>query len=250
MTEESKSKKKLLPAYVSYKTFLAFVDDLKATAVPSHIDRSIMTKMSGGTQGQLLASLRFLNLIDDEDVVQPELRELVGSRGQKDKWNASLSKVLRAAYPTVFDSVDVETATGQTLTEAFRKTGLDGATLQKSYRYFVLALEDAGVKISPHIKRGGPKAPPRRKKPRGNGEVADLGLVSGDGHDRPPDNDIVKLPPANNYDGVHPMIAGLVQSLPEPGSAMTERKRTDFEATFGMVLKLAYKVAAKEEDTE
>ncbi len=41
------------PPYVSYKTFKAFLEELKASVIPDQIDRSMMSKMSGITQTQL-----------------------------------------------------------------------------------------------------------------------------------------------------------------------------------------------------
>ena len=54
----------ITPPYVAFKTFKSFIKMLSANGVPSEIDKSMMDGMSGSTQSQLSATLRFLGLVD------------------------------------------------------------------------------------------------------------------------------------------------------------------------------------------
>ena len=56
--------RKHLPPYVSYRTFHNFIERLQQH-MPSRIDRCYWGELLSGSNGtQLMAALRFLNLID------------------------------------------------------------------------------------------------------------------------------------------------------------------------------------------
>jgi hypothetical protein len=71
----SSSSKKLSPPYVSYRTFLNFVEGLQQT-MPARIDRSYWgDRFSGSTGTQLVSALRFLDLIDVNGFPTLKLRQ-------------------------------------------------------------------------------------------------------------------------------------------------------------------------------
>jgi hypothetical protein len=72
-------KPKVISPHVAYKTLIAFVDSLRR-GVPAQIDRSLRRTMSGSAQTQMLASLRFLQMIDVHGNV------LVSSGRNSRKW--------------------------------------------------------------------------------------------------------------------------------------------------------------------
>ena len=74
-------RRKHLPPYVSYRTFLNFVDRLRQ-GIPARIDRSYWgDKLSGTTGTQIMAALAFLRLVDDDGVPTSHLKQLVSARG-------------------------------------------------------------------------------------------------------------------------------------------------------------------------
>lgn len=148
--------KKQPPAYVSYATFETFVKQLKGTAVPPVIDRSVLGKMSGATQSQLLSALRFLKLIDNQDRTTEVLNDLVDAYtedGDRTEWKGALKTVILSAYARIIDDLSIESATARQLQKQFKDAGgVDGAMAERSIRFFIKALKEAGIPHSPHFK--------------------------------------------------------------------------------------------------
>ena len=66
MTDEKQQSQERTPAappYIAYKTSKGFLSSLKV-AIPSRIDRSVMTTYSAAVQSQITHAMRFFNLID------------------------------------------------------------------------------------------------------------------------------------------------------------------------------------------
>ena len=55
-----------IPPYISFQTLLTFIKDLKTNGLPPQIDKSVMSKLAGGMQGQLKMGLRSMALIDGD----------------------------------------------------------------------------------------------------------------------------------------------------------------------------------------
>ncbi len=148
-----KEKSTASPPYISFRTFLNFIDGLKGQ-VPPVIDRSVMRSMSGSLQAQLLPALRYLGLIDEKGhVLDGKLAQLVDAATREER-NMVLSQVLREAYPYIFNSqenFDIETGTYAQLSGLFTKQGPSGDTLRKVENFFLEAAKYAGEKLSPHI---------------------------------------------------------------------------------------------------
>jgi hypothetical protein len=144
--------KKAIPPYLPYKTLVNFVDSLKI-AMPQRIDRSLMSSMSGAVQSQLMASLEYLRLINPETGIPTEkLNQLARSGG--DEKRRLLADILMSSYQFLFNNgLDLERATMDLLQERFRQTGTSGDTLRKAVAFFLKAAREAGMKLSPHLKR-------------------------------------------------------------------------------------------------
>ncbi|HEY1773242.1 MAG TPA: hypothetical protein VGH91_08635 [Gammaproteobacteria bacterium] len=153
----------LVPPVVAYKTFKNFLRTL-APSTPSAIDRSIMRSMPGGVQTQMLGALRFLNLIDGNGVPQDKLTRLVKS--ETPEYQKTLQEVLTASYPFMKSGFDLKTATDALLAKQFEPLAA-GDTIRKCITFFIPAAIDAGMEISPYIKKPGkrgPSAPKPRKQ--------------------------------------------------------------------------------------
>src|SRR5688572_11426146 len=79
-TETAEGVKKPIPPYVAYKTFINFVNGLKAAGIPNRIDKSII-RLSGAAQSQLIYALRFFGLIEADGKPKEPLTRLVNSEG-------------------------------------------------------------------------------------------------------------------------------------------------------------------------
>lgn len=140
-----------LPPYVSYRTFRNFIERLQQ-GIPARFDRSFWGEtLSGSTGTHLIASLRFLGLIDASDFPTERLRRLVTTKAGE---RASLLRVIAIdAYSFLNEGAfDLSTATYAQLQEVFRdRFQPTGDVARKCIKFFVALTIDAGVPLSPHI---------------------------------------------------------------------------------------------------
>jgi hypothetical protein len=163
--ESGNGTKQVIPPYLSHKTFTNFIDGLRA-GVPARIDRSVMSSLSGTAQAHLLHALRYLNLINAEGIPDEKLGQLAAA--QDTEKQKLLREILTSAYPFVCSnsSIDLERCTGKQIEEAFATTGASSETLRKSLAFFLATAKQAGMKLSPHMKR---TRRPRQTGQRGRG---------------------------------------------------------------------------------
>jgi hypothetical protein len=140
-----------IPPYLSYKSFINFVESLRKH-LPARIDRSVMGYLNGTTQAHLLVALKYLDLISSEGVPTDKLSRLTSTAEGSPERQAALREILTTAYPFIFKSgVPLEQATSKQIDELFATTGAASETLRKSLAFFVVAAQQAGIKLSPHI---------------------------------------------------------------------------------------------------
>jgi hypothetical protein len=147
------SSRKRLPPYVSYRTFLNFIDRLQQ-GIPSRIDRSYWSdRLSGSTGTQLMSAMRFMGFIDASDRPTSQLRQLVSARGTQ------RTELLRQVTSQAFGflqqaSFDAQTATYAQLEETFHDTfELTDSVCRKCVKFFVTLASDAEIPLSPFILR-------------------------------------------------------------------------------------------------
>ncbi len=182
---------KITPAYLAYETLRNFIESLHATAVPDHIGKGLMPNLSGGSQSHLLLALKFLKLIGSDGATTNELRELVRAFGGE-KWPAAIGKVLMDAYKPILGGLNIASTSDEQLYKAFKeRTPLDDSVLERAVRFFIRAMRDAKIPLSPHLgkrkprrtNKAGSAKPPKAKESRngsgdtGNGAVASTTLV-------------------------------------------------------------------------
>ncbi|MCL1885623.1 MAG: DUF5343 domain-containing protein [Dehalococcoidia bacterium] len=147
----SNPSKKLLPPYVSYRTFLNFIEGLEQT-IPARIDRSYWgERLSGSTGAQLVAALRFLDLVDVSGFPTLKLRQLVGSR--EDQRAEILKQITLESYSFFFESqVDPQSATYAQMEEAFHDNyQIANDVARKCIKFFIGLAGNSGMKISPFV---------------------------------------------------------------------------------------------------
>jgi hypothetical protein len=143
--------RKRLPPYISYRTFYNFIERLQQQ-VPARIDRSYWGDMlSGGTGTQLMAALRFLELVDDNGRPTDRLKPLATSRG--DQRLTELRKIVLNSFGFVLEGeLDPQNATYSQLEEIFNeKYQLTGQLSRKCIRFFIELSNNAGITLSPFI---------------------------------------------------------------------------------------------------
>jgi len=140
-----------VPPYVPYSTFRSFINGLASTGIPSHIDRSIMDKMSGSGQSAMIATLKSLNLVNDKLEPTKSLEVIV--TGSENDFSTTLSALIKNTYPFLFDgSINIEKATSKKIEDKFRDAGASGSTLTKCISFFLTAAKAANIPVSPHVK--------------------------------------------------------------------------------------------------
>ena len=143
--------KKHLPPYVSYRTFRNFLERLQQH-IPSRIDRSYWGEFLSGSNGiQLMAALRFLNLIDSNGKPVERLKSLITTRGEKR--TDVLRQIINDSYGFVSrNGFDLESATYAQLHESFLEAfQLTDDTSRKCVKFYISMIGDAGLTVSPFI---------------------------------------------------------------------------------------------------
>ena len=120
--------------------------------------------MSGGTAYSLMSALKFLKLTDNDGVPQTLLRELVVASDEARK--PLIHQMLREAYPTLMDGpLNLAEASGGQFEEHLREEyNIKGSTVDKVATFFIAAAEDAGIALSPHLRKR--RASPSNSTPR------------------------------------------------------------------------------------
>lgn len=170
MTEQvnPSNDRRLTPIYISWTTFITFLDWLaNMVVVPHQIDRSVWAgKFSGAVGAQLMPGLRFLGLLDGE-VPQPRLLDLATADGDKRK------ELLRDLFADVYGAELVNKLPGMTpsmLTNAMRALGATDATVRKAESFFINGAKAIGLNVPPSI------AKKARNKPSGRSNGTSTGV--------------------------------------------------------------------------
>jgi len=161
---ENDTERKILPPYLAYRTFSTFTNGLRV-AIPGRIDRSLMGTMSGTAQGQLIAALRYLDLVTAHGSPTEKLTRFVNSEGPERQ--KILKDILTSAYTFLFQGgFDLQRATARQLEEEFSKVGASGETVRKCIAFFTAAAKDADLPLSPYVrgKRGARGAGGRNRR--------------------------------------------------------------------------------------
>lgn len=232
MTEERETI--AAPPYVAWKTFLGFLDWLAEVGVPSRLDRSFWgQKLSGAYGAQVIAALKYFDLLDAENRPQPDLEVLVTHPEQRKE---ALHRLIQKKYSDVLDDLDLERATAGELVERFRQYPISGETFNKALNFFVQATQYAGIPTSQHITkraRGAAKAGSGSGKPRRRGRPPKA--KSAEGTAQPHVSTVEQL-------GMHPSIEALLRDLNRIGASWTQPERDRWLSTFTTMLDYVYPV--------
>jgi hypothetical protein len=148
MATDTDKKPLAAPPYISFKTFINLLERLQQTRLPPRIDRSYLTGLSGGYQTQVIAALRWLDLIGEEGDVTGSLTALAQSPDARPRL---IGELLRSHYPAVF-ALSSQNGTQGQLEEQFRNYGISGSTLRSAIAFFLNASRYAEIPVSPHFK--------------------------------------------------------------------------------------------------
>lgn len=146
------NRKHLLPPHVSYRTFLNFIGRMQQNGIPNRVDKSYWSEqLSNGNGTHMMETLRFLGLLDTNDIPTPRLKQLVNARGE------ARTQLLRQITSDVFvflreGSLVPETATLNQLQENFRDAYQTTNDVQrKCVKFFVELSKDAGIELPTYL---------------------------------------------------------------------------------------------------
>ena len=179
----AETERKTLPPYMPYRSFLTFLDHLRAVGMPSHIDKGAMASMSGAMQSWTKASLRYMRLIDADDVPDERLKKLANAQGDERK--ALLRELFASTYG--FLKVDLSNTTAPKLREAIAELGAQGETVEKVIAFLVAMGKDANVPLSAYLTKRAPRV--RRTKNTARKEGSGNGTPAPPRGDAPDQND-------------------------------------------------------------
>jgi hypothetical protein len=138
--------------YLGWTTFTNVIMNGFAQGLPSQIDKSLFPGQSGSAQGQLMAGLKFLGLIDEKGVPTNALREIIDPDEAKRK--RALARIIKERYSAVF-AIGIEKATMQQLYDTMAdKYNVSGDTREKAVRFFLAACKFAEITVSPYLAKG------------------------------------------------------------------------------------------------
>jgi hypothetical protein len=136
-----------VPPYVAWGTFTNLLDRMHESGVPSRIDKTYLSGMSGASQSQLRVALRSLDLIDEENRTTVQLATLADPAERK----AKLHDLLQQHFPTLVELCAQGNATQGELLDALRQNGISGESLRKASTFFLQAATFSGLPLSPHF---------------------------------------------------------------------------------------------------
>jgi hypothetical protein len=146
---------KQTPPYGPFETYTNLIDLLARTTVPQVIDNSVMGKYSGTARSQLRSTLRFLGQMNDDGTVTDRLHRLVDAWGKPHR-PEELARQIGEAYAPILNGLDLRSATLGQLIDRFRTNGdAGGSVLRKAVKFYLVALQAAGVEYSPHFNTRG-----------------------------------------------------------------------------------------------
>lgn len=222
---------KLSPPYTSYLTLKNTVDTFAESTVPTRLDSHVLSNLSGASYSGLISALRFLGLIDDDKKVGDGFRALVEARrSSEENYKKSLGEVLKTSYSDIVIGVDIQSGTLPELEDAFQAAGVaQGQMTTKSVSFYIRALKDCGIAVSPHIT----KKRQRKKTSARATRVASGSGGKGNKSDPPPPPPPKDTEPEKGFDRLP--IPGVDGGFIEYPKTLTSGQVKMYEAMVGVL---------------
>ena len=139
------------PPYATFSALVSFINKLRETTIPSRIDPSVFGNASGSLSYSIIASLKYLKLINDAGTPTQEFIAFVkaGDDERPELWK----KVMERGYASLFTpDMDLTAITAGQFDEHLRKEfNVSGSTVDKVALFFIAGAKFAGIPLSPHL---------------------------------------------------------------------------------------------------
>jgi hypothetical protein len=174
--------KAVSPPYATFSAFISFINKLRDTTIPSRIDPSVFGNASGSLTYSIIASLKYLKLINETGTPTQDFIALV--KASDDARPAIWKKIMVAAYPSLLSGdIDLTTITAGQFDEHLRKEyNVQGSTVDKVALFFVAGAKLADIPLSALLLARKPVATSiaakksvkqRKRSDAGNGDDSD-----------------------------------------------------------------------------
>jgi hypothetical protein len=153
-----------MPPYIAFQSLKTLIEKLKKDGIPGQIDRSVLTNFSGAVGGQVITTLKFLSLIDQDCRPTMALEALV-STYDTDSWATALSVVIKDSYKPIFN-LNLENASPAQFSNQFKNSykGTEDV-MRKCITFFLNAVNEAKIPISTYLtKNRKPRTGPTKKR--------------------------------------------------------------------------------------
>jgi hypothetical protein len=158
------------PPYNSFRTFWSFIGTLATKPLPPQLDRSMFDGKSGSDQMGLNFALQGFGLIasdEEKRAVKPTLEEIVAADVEGRK--RLLGELIKQYYPKQV-AISAANGTEDMLLDSFKTDfNLTGETRRKAATWFLHAMTEAGLAVSPHfpkVRAGGATQVTGSRRPR------------------------------------------------------------------------------------
>lgn len=141
------------PPYISFKSLLTLIEELKTNGLPPQIDRSVLRRFSGGLGAQLVMAMKSLGLVSEDNKPTGLGAQVVRAFGT-DEFPAVLRPVIEQTYPFLRE-LDLTEATPSMFAAAFKSgTGAKEDVLRKCRTFYIHAAQYVGIPIGTRILNG------------------------------------------------------------------------------------------------
>jgi len=159
--------------YMSYETLSNFLDKkIGENPIPPRIDTYFLDNYAGSVRPLLIATLKTIGMIDENNHVLEPMRTAARSPESR---KAVLKAWAEPFYPRQI-ALGEQHATAQMLWESFSKRGFNGSTLRRAVLFYLALAKDVELPVSVHFKAPKASTPSSRSRNRvDQGEGRDTG---------------------------------------------------------------------------
>jgi len=231
------SKDKAAP-YAPGRTVMDVIDRYRDKGLPTPINNEVLARagVSDSLLARTLQALTVLDLIDEKGMPTVALEKL--RLAPEAEYKQHLQEWLNVAYADVLAFVDPATSTETQIRDAFRPYKPPGQQ-DRMVTLFCTLYAAAGLRTEKEAK-------PQQQKQPGLSKPKPTPSQ----HSRP--NPVITkrrggVPPSD-FGGLHPMLAALLNDLPQPGQGWTREKRNKVVDMFPTVLDFAFPIVEERDE--
>jgi hypothetical protein len=212
--------------YAPPATVLSIVEGFRDRGLQTPFTLEVLTRagVSESLAPRTLQALKLLDLVDADGEPTQQFTDL--AKAPQDEFGARLTTILRAVYQDVFKFVNLEADDYQRVRDAFRHYKPRGQQ-ERMVTLFLHLCHEAGLTHEilkpPRTAKGSSSGQSTRARQPKKKPAAPASPSRSAGTTPQAETEFIASPHPSS--GQHPLIRGLIQSLPEAGSEWPQRER-------------------------